>query len=164
MKVLITMPRVQLVTVFGKNEGLRLQLGRLPIPRLMRVLHLGYVQSIHDHLSVAIVVITKPGGLTVTECRVKKKPMIFLIPYRGKKRPMPNLSCATVRAFWRTQPINFRCWRRTFCAIKTCANAWPSPHHGSVIGRCHRRVHLGKTQSGNRRQRWLGQKPAQLAN
>src|SRR5262249_51812183 len=82
---LFQLTSVQLITVSGKNEALRQQLTRLQAPIGMKVVHLGFVKNMHELLSIADLVITKPGGLTVTECVVKKRPMIFFDPIPGQE-------------------------------------------------------------------------------
>lgn len=76
---------VQIITVAGKNESLRTQLDALRPPPSIRLLNLGYVRNMHELLTLSNVVITKPGGLTVSECLAKKKLMILFSPIPGQE-------------------------------------------------------------------------------
>jgi len=75
----------QIVTVAGRNAALKTQLDRLQIPASVRLLNLGYVDNMYELLSVSNLVITKPGGLTVSECLAKRRPMILVSPIPGQE-------------------------------------------------------------------------------
>jgi len=75
----------QIITVAGKNESLRAQLDALKPPANVRLLNLGYVRNMQELLAVSHLVITKPGGLTVSECLAKKKLMILFSPIPGQE-------------------------------------------------------------------------------
>jgi processive 1,2-diacylglycerol beta-glucosyltransferase len=75
----------QIITVSGKNELLRTRLDKLKVPSNTTLLNLGYVRNMHELLDVSQVVITKPGGLTVTECLAKKKLMVLFSPIPGQE-------------------------------------------------------------------------------
>jgi processive 1,2-diacylglycerol beta-glucosyltransferase len=70
---------VQLIVVCGKNRRLFNKLSRSKFGSL-RVF--GFIDNIHDLMAVSDVVITKGGGLTISESLVQRLPMIFfnLIP------------------------------------------------------------------------------------
>jgi processive 1,2-diacylglycerol beta-glucosyltransferase len=76
---------VQIVTVAGKNESLRRRLDHLVPPSPITLVNRGYVRNMHELLSVCDVVITKPGGLTVSECLAKGKPMLLYAPIPGQE-------------------------------------------------------------------------------
>ena len=76
---------VQIITVAGKNESLRAQLETLKPPPSIRLLNLGYVRNMQELLTISNLVITKPGGLTVSECLAKKKLMILFSPIPGQE-------------------------------------------------------------------------------
>jgi processive 1,2-diacylglycerol beta-glucosyltransferase len=76
---------VQIVTVAGKNDALRERLNRLTPPPHIRLVNQGYVRNMHELLSISDLVITKPGGLTVSECLAKRRPMLLYAPIPGQE-------------------------------------------------------------------------------
>jgi processive 1,2-diacylglycerol beta-glucosyltransferase len=76
---------VQILTVSGKNEVLRARLDKLQAPSSTRLMNLGYVRNMHELLTISDLVITKPGGLTVSECLAKKKLMVLFSPIPGQE-------------------------------------------------------------------------------
>ncbi|MBM3251991.1 MAG: hypothetical protein FJZ11_04330 [Candidatus Omnitrophica bacterium] len=70
---------LQLIVVCGRNKKLFYKLSKLESETL-RVF--GLVDNMHELMSVSNVIITKAGGLTISESLAKKLPMIFfnLIP------------------------------------------------------------------------------------
>jgi processive 1,2-diacylglycerol beta-glucosyltransferase len=86
LQQIFTLPRsVQIITVSGKNEALRARLDKLQAPASVRLLNLGFVRNMHELLSISDLVITKPGGLTVSECLAKNKLMILFSPIPGQE-------------------------------------------------------------------------------
>ena len=71
---------VQLVCVCGRNEELAARLLALPDPRL-RVC--GFVNNVEQYMDAADCIVTKPGGLTVTELLVKQLPPVLTEPIPG---------------------------------------------------------------------------------
>ena len=67
----------EIVVVCGKNEALKAECAALArdLPAPIRVL--GFVDPILDLLQGADVVVTKPGGLTTSECLALGKPIVF---------------------------------------------------------------------------------------
>src|SRR5208337_2576628 len=76
---------VQIVTVAGKNDALRERLNRLTPPPHIRLINQGYVRNMHELLSICDLVITKPGGLTISECLAKRRPMLLYAPIPGQE-------------------------------------------------------------------------------
>jgi len=50
-----------------------------------RIKIFGYVSNIEEFMSVSDLVITKAGGLSITECLAKSRPMIILSPIQGQE-------------------------------------------------------------------------------
>lgn len=75
----------QLVIVCGTKEKLYKEMIELEkkFPHL-RVL--GYVQQIHELYEIADFMITKPGGITLSECITKQLPSILFKPVPGQER------------------------------------------------------------------------------
>jgi processive 1,2-diacylglycerol beta-glucosyltransferase len=83
---LLTLPGwPQIVTVAGRNDALRSRLNELRFPSTVRLLNLGYVDNMYELLNIANLVITKPGGLTVSECLALRKLMVLVSPIPGQE-------------------------------------------------------------------------------
>jgi processive 1,2-diacylglycerol beta-glucosyltransferase len=90
----------QIVTISGKNEALRAQLGTLAPPPGVKLVHLEYVHNMHELLTISDLVITKPGGLTLSECLAKKKIMLFFAPIPGQEEKNAEFLTLRKAAAW----------------------------------------------------------------
>lgn len=72
----------QLLIVTGKNKILKKRLDKLFI-NYNNVRVYGYVNNMHELLSISDFIITKPGGVTCTEAIISKTPIILLSPLPG---------------------------------------------------------------------------------
>ncbi|WP_238885975.1 glycosyltransferase [Clostridium sp. YIM B02551] len=72
---------LRVIAVCGNNEVLKNQLESIysSVPLDKELVVLGYTNNIPDLMDISDVIITKPGGITVTEALTKKLPLI--IPY-----------------------------------------------------------------------------------
>jgi processive 1,2-diacylglycerol beta-glucosyltransferase len=75
-------PRLHLTVVAGRNEKLRRKLDAVAAGRA-RVL--GFVDTIHDLMGQSDLIITKSGGLTVSECLARRLPMVLISPIPGQE-------------------------------------------------------------------------------
>ena len=50
-----------------------------------KIVVLGYTDKVPELMNIATAVITKPGGLTSTECLVMRKPMLIINPIPGQE-------------------------------------------------------------------------------
>ncbi|OSX53552.1 diglucosyl diacylglycerol synthase [Anoxybacillus ayderensis] len=77
---------VQLVVVCGNNEALRVKLQALAtqFPERLRVF--GYVERIDELFRIATLIVTKPGGITLTEATAMGVPLILYRPTPGQER------------------------------------------------------------------------------
>lgn len=77
--------QVQVVTITGKNrqayEDIQFGLEKLQLP--WRVL--GFVDNMHEWMAAADLLISKPGGLTVTETLISGLPMLIIRPTPGQE-------------------------------------------------------------------------------
>jgi processive 1,2-diacylglycerol beta-glucosyltransferase len=73
----------QTLVVAGRNEELRRELAVQDRTHPTHVL--GFVTNMHELMSVASLVITKPGGLTSSEALAMGKPMFILNPIPGQE-------------------------------------------------------------------------------
>ena len=74
---------INIIFVCGKNEKLRYKVLNLVRKYDYQNVHvLGFSNEVNNLLNIADVVITKPGGISITECLEMKRPML-LIPGNG---------------------------------------------------------------------------------
>lgn len=78
----------QIVVVTGKNKKLFDCLSTYSVENMTV---LGYVANMNELMDVSDIVITKPGGLTVSEALSKSLPMIIINPLPGQE--MKNTEC-----------------------------------------------------------------------
>jgi processive 1,2-diacylglycerol beta-glucosyltransferase len=82
------MPPAQFVFVCGRNEKLRRQLEKrlegIRGPHLIKVT--GFIDYVHELMAAADVMVTKPGGLTVSEALSQELPMILFKPIPGQEQ------------------------------------------------------------------------------
>jgi processive 1,2-diacylglycerol beta-glucosyltransferase len=69
----------------GKNKKLKNELDKIQSPNNKKFEVIGWTNKAVDYMRLADLIITKPGGLTVTECVTLGKPMILLNPIPGQE-------------------------------------------------------------------------------
>ncbi len=83
---LLSMPGdFQLVALAGRNEKLLAELKRLAEAHPGRFYPMGFTRTIERLMKAADVAITKPGGLTASECLAMGLPMILVNPIPGQE-------------------------------------------------------------------------------
>lgn len=84
-KLLLTNTSHQIVAICGKNEILYDSLQELAFlfPDTFRLF--GYVDKIHELLTVSNCLITKPGGITLTEASAIQVPLVLYSPIPGQE-------------------------------------------------------------------------------
>lgn len=75
----------QLIAITGKNEKQKKRFEKIANKSNKKITVLGYTNKVPELMSVSDFVITKPGGLTSTECLAMKKPMIIINPIPGQE-------------------------------------------------------------------------------
>ena len=75
----------QLIAITGKNEKQKERFEKIAKTSNKNIVVLGYTNKVPELMSVSDFVITKPGGLTSTECLAMKKPMIIINPIPGQE-------------------------------------------------------------------------------
>ena len=89
-KDILRLNDVQIITVAGKNEKLKHNLEKLSEHSSKNVVVLGYTNKIPQILSIADIVISKPGGLTTTESIVSTTPIVITSPLPGQEEHNSN--------------------------------------------------------------------------
>ncbi len=78
-------PSFQLVVVCGRNQKLREEIEKESSFLHYPIKILGYAENIDELMKISSLVITKPGGLTVSECLACGLPMIITNPIPGQE-------------------------------------------------------------------------------
>lgn len=75
--------RIQLIVVCGLNRRLFRWIGKRRFKQ--HILTFRFTDQIDSLMSMASLIVTKPGGITTAECLAKKLPMIILNPIPGQE-------------------------------------------------------------------------------
>lgn len=75
----------ELVVVCGRNEAARKRLAAIRPPGRHRVRVVGFTDRMRDLMAVADLLVTKPGGLTVSEALACGLPMALISPIPGQE-------------------------------------------------------------------------------
>jgi processive 1,2-diacylglycerol beta-glucosyltransferase len=75
----------QLVALAGRNEQLLAELKRIAVQHPGRLFPMGFTRVIERIMTASDLAITKPGGLTTSECLAMGLPMIVVSPIPGQE-------------------------------------------------------------------------------
>lgn len=82
--------RIQILAVIGNNKKFAQEL-RVANVKFENQIHIfGFVRNMHELMKVSDLVITKAGGLTVSESLVVNLPMLIFLPYPGQEQANAN--------------------------------------------------------------------------
>jgi len=76
---------LQIIVICGKNEKLFKELNDAKKTLKVKLCVFGYMNNIDEFMEVSNLIVTKSGGLTVTEALSKKLPMIIIKPIPGQE-------------------------------------------------------------------------------
>lgn len=76
---------LQIIVVAGKNHKLKNRLDILKKSSRIKLLILGYTDNVSELMDASDILITKPGGMTVSEALVKGLPMIIVSTIPGQE-------------------------------------------------------------------------------
>jgi processive 1,2-diacylglycerol beta-glucosyltransferase len=76
---------IQLIALAGKNKNLLNSLEKIASKHSGRMKPMGFTKTIQDVMAVADIAVTKPGGLTTSECLAFGLPMIAVSPIPGQE-------------------------------------------------------------------------------
>ncbi len=76
---------MELILVTGKNEKLKQKLSNKKPPSQHRLKVLGFTSDMHELMTAADLVMTKPGGLTTSEALATGTPLIIVNPIPGQE-------------------------------------------------------------------------------
>ena len=75
----------QVIALAGRNEQLLANYRRLAAASANRLFPLGFTTTIERIMACADLAVTKPGGLTVSECLAVGLPMVLIAPIPGQE-------------------------------------------------------------------------------
>ena len=76
---------IQLVTITGRNEKFKEQLGKIKPPDRHTVKVMGFTKEIDELMQAADLVVSKPGGLTTSEVLARGAVMVIVNPIPGQE-------------------------------------------------------------------------------
>ncbi len=86
MKVINRAPyEIQVIAVCGHNDELVKKLSALEERPNIRKKVLGFVDNVYDYMEISDILISKSGGITVSESLAKEIPMIIISPIIGQE-------------------------------------------------------------------------------
>ncbi len=80
-------PDMQIVAISGKNKNMKARFEKIieQTDSSNRVKLLEYTDKVPELMYIATAIVTKPGGLTVSEALASKKPLILINPIPGQE-------------------------------------------------------------------------------
>lgn len=84
-KILNQYPDLELIALAGKNEKLLNQLNHIKNKHPHNFYPMGFTTKVHELMQVSDLIVTKPGGLSTSECLLMKKPMLLINPIPGQE-------------------------------------------------------------------------------
>lgn len=90
--------------ICGKNDSLKQKLDQINQTNNNLVRIIGWTDTIGEYIQAAAIVITKPGGLTTSECLALGKPMILINPIPGQEEANTNFLLSENRAILVKKP------------------------------------------------------------
>jgi len=83
---LLSLPvELQLIALAGRNAALLRKLQALARKHPGKLFPLGFTTTVERVMTAADLVVTKPGGLSVSECLAKRRPMLLVSPIPGQE-------------------------------------------------------------------------------
>jgi len=76
---------LQIVALAGRNADLLKRLQALAKQHPGKLFPIGFTTTVERVMSAADLVVTKPGGLSVSECLAKQRPMLLVSPIPGQE-------------------------------------------------------------------------------
>lgn len=78
---------IQIIMVCGKNEKLKNQIEKIysKSNSAKKAIILGFTDKVHELMTISDWIITKPGGLTVTEALLMQLPIVIMSPIPGQE-------------------------------------------------------------------------------
>lgn len=86
VKVMAQIPReLQTVVVCGHNEELARKIQSLKDEYKLNMKVLGFIDDVYEYMDISDILISKPGGITVSESLAKEIPLVVISPILGQE-------------------------------------------------------------------------------
>lgn len=99
---------LQVVVVCGHNDNLVKKIVDLKKDAKMHIKVLGFVDNVYEYMEASNVLISKAGGITLTESLSKELPMIIIAPIIGQETRNSDFVVSHNAAFKITKPEDLR--------------------------------------------------------
>ncbi len=76
---------IQIIVITGTNKKLKHQLENYSVNINKKIKIVGYTNRVADFMDISDVIITKPGGMTITESLIKELPIFIISPIPGQE-------------------------------------------------------------------------------
>ncbi len=77
--------RLQIIVIAGTNEKLMRWLKKLKVKADKKLITYDYATNVDELMSVSSLIVSKPGGMTTSECLAKGLPMLIIDPIPGQE-------------------------------------------------------------------------------
>lgn len=84
-EILSSINDVQIIALPGKNKELFNKLKKVKEKFGKNLKTIGFTNEVHELMFLSDLVVTKPGGLSTSECIALKKPMLLINPIPGQE-------------------------------------------------------------------------------
>lgn len=81
---------LQIIAITGKNIKLKRQLENYSLYTNKKIKILSYTENVSELMDISDILITKPGGMTVSEALIKELPMFIISPIPGQETGNAN--------------------------------------------------------------------------
>lgn len=86
VKVIAQIPKeLQTVVVCGHNEELVQKIQSLKDEYKLNIKILGFIDNVYEYMDISDILISKPGGITVSESLAKEIPLVVISPILGQE-------------------------------------------------------------------------------
>lgn len=128
-------PQLQLIVLTGRNEALRRSLQDIETFYPSRLRAIGFTDDVHRLMACADLAITKPGGLSTSECLTMGLPMLLVNPIPGQEERNAAWLIQEGAAVRADDPATFQfrlqkllADREKLARMRACAMALAKPH------------------------------------
>ena len=99
---------LNIIFLAGKNEKLKTLLEETSFPKNINKHVIGFVTDIENYINISDLIITKPGGLIVSECLAMNKAMLLILPIPGQEDANSDFLTEHGAAMRAKDPISFQ--------------------------------------------------------
>ncbi|MFA6308971.1 MAG: glycosyltransferase, partial [Clostridia bacterium] len=99
---------VQIIVITGHNKKLKKQLEKYSLEKTKSVKIISYTDSVADFMQISDLIITKPGGVTVSEALAESLPIIIMSPIPGQEERNAQflLNCGVAARITETDDVD----------------------------------------------------------